>query len=311
MTKYILKRLILIIPIMIGVSFIVYFIMSLTPNFSNPALIKLGLDATPEQLAEMNKKLGADKPFFPRYIAYMLGVVRGDFGVSYSTTLNVSGEILRRAPITMTLAAISLLFSLFVGVPIGIWSAIRQYKLSDYVIRVISMLLTAIPSFCMGLGLLLIFALKYRILPANGIQTWKGFILPGLSLSLVAVGSMIRMTRSTMLEVIRQDYIRTARAKGQTEGKIIWKHELRNALIPIITVAGITFGRELGGAVIIESVFAVPGLGTYILSGVNNRDLPCVLGAVIILSLAFSVINLIVDIIYTFVDPRIKSQFGR
>lgn len=311
MTKYILKRLLWIIPIMIGVSFIVYFIMSLTPNFSNPALIKLGLDATPEQLAEMNKKLGADKPFFPRYVSYMAGVVRGDFGVSYSTTLNVSGEILRRAPITMTLAAIALLFSLFVGVPIGIWSAIRQYKLSDYVIRVVSMLLTAIPSFCMGLGFLLIFALRLRILPANGIATWKGFILPGLSLSLVAVGSMIRMTRSTMLEVIRQDYVRTARAKGQTEGKIIWMHELRNALIPIVTVAGIQFGRELGGAVIIESVFAIPGLGTYILSGVNNRDLPCVLGAVIILSLAFSVINLIVDIIYTFVDPRIKSQFGR
>lgn len=311
MAKYILKRLLWIIPIMIGVSFIVYFIMSLTPNFDNPALVKLGLDATPEQLAEMNKKLGADKSFFPRYFSYMAGVVRGNFGVSYSTTLDVSGEILRRAPITMTLAAIALLFSLFVGVPIGIWSAIRQYHLSDYVIRVVSMLLTAIPSFCMGLGLLLLFALKYRILPANGIATWKGFILPGLSLSLVAVGSMIRMTRSTMLEVIRQDYVRTARAKGQTEGKIIWMHELRNALIPIVTVAGIQFGRELGGAVIIESVFAVPGLGTYILSGVNNRDLPCVLGAVIILSLAFSVINLLVDIIYTFVDPRIKSQFGR
>ena len=300
----------LIIPIMFGVSFIVYFIMSLTPNFDNPAFIRLGIEATPEQLAEMNQKLGADKPFFPRYFSYMAGVLHGDFGVSYQTTLNVSDEIINRFPVTMTLATISLLFSLLVGVPIGIWSAIRQYKLSDYVIRVISMILTAIPSFCMGLGLLLVFALKYRILPANGIQTWQGFILPGLSLSLVAVGSMIRMTRSTMLEVIRQDYVRTARAKGQTEGQIVRKHELRNAMIPIITVAGIQFGRQLGGAVIIESVFAIPGLGTYILSGVNNRDLPVVLGSVIMLSFAFSVVNLIVDIIYTFVDPRVKSLYA-
>ena len=308
MGKYILKRLLLMIPIMIGVSFLVYLIMSFTPNFDNPARIVLGLEATDEAVAQLNSQFGADKPFFPRYLTYMWNVIHGDFGVSYRTRLGVSAEIFRRFPITMALAAISILFSLFVGVPIGIWSAIRQYKPSDYIIRVISMLLTAIPSFCLGLSLLLIFALRLRVLPANGIKTWKGFILPGLSLALVSVGGMIRMTRSTMLEVIRQDYVRTARAKGQTEQKIIVRHELRNALIPIVTIAGLTFGRELGGATIIENVFAVPGLGQYILSAVNNRDLPCVLGAVIILSLAFSLINLLVDIVYSFIDPRIKSS---
>ena len=310
MAKYILKRLLLMIPIMLGVSFLVYSIMALTPGFSNPGRIVLGLEATDEAVEQLNKQLGAVKPFFPRYFSYMWGVIHGNFGVSYRTKLGVSAEIFRRFPITMTIAAISVLFSLFVGVPIGILSAIRQYKPSDYIIRVISMLLTAIPSFCLGLGFLLIFALRLRILPANGIKTWKGFVLPGLSLALVSVGSMIRMTRSTMLEVIRQDYVRTARAKGQTEQKITVRHELRNAMIPIVTVAGLNFGRELGGATIIENVFAVPGLGTYILSAVNNRDLPCVLGAVILLSLTFSLINLLVDLLYSFIDPRIKSQIS-
>ncbi|MBQ6510013.1 MAG: ABC transporter permease [Flexilinea sp.] len=310
MGKYILRRVLLMIPIMLGVSFLVYTIMSVTPGFQNPGRIVLGIDATDEAVRQLNTQLGADKPFFPRYFSYMWGVLHGDFGISYRTRLNVSAEIIRRFPITMTLAAISVLFSMFVGVPIGIWSAIRQYKPSDYIIRVISMLLTAIPSFCLGLGFLLIFALKLRILPANGIKTWKGFIMPGLSLALVSVGSMIRMTRSTMLEVIRQDYVRTARAKGQTEQKIVVRHELRNAMIPIVTVAGLNFGRELGGATIIENVFAVPGLGTYILSGVNNRDLPCILGAVILLSLTFSMINLLVDILYSFIDPRIKTQIS-
>ena len=299
------------IPIMIGVSFLVYFIMSLTPGFDNPALNILGIDASKEALAEMNALLGADKPFFTRYFNYMLGVLKGDFGLSYRTTLSVSDEILHRFPITMVLAAFSVLFSLLVGVPVGIVSAVKQYHLTDYISRFIAMLLTAIPSFCLGLGFLLVFVLKLKLLPANGIDTWKGFILPCLSLALVEMGGMIRMTRSTMLEVIRQDYIRTARAKGQTERKIITLHELRNAMIPIVTVAGLNFGRQLGGAVIVESVFAIPGLGSYVLSAVNNRDLPAVLGSVILLSLSFSLINLIVDVVYSYIDPRIKSQYAR
>lgn len=299
------------IPIMIGVSFLVYYIMSLTPGFDNPALTILGMDASHESLDALNAKLGADKPFFERYFKYMIGVIQGNFGVSYRTQLSVSGEILNRFPVTMILAIFSVLFSLLVGVPVGIVSAIRQYHITDYTSRFIAMLLTAIPSFCLGLSFLLIFVLKLKLLPPNGIDSLKGFILPCFSLALVEMGGMIRMTRSTMLEVIRQDYIRTARAKGQTERKIIYMHELRNALIPIVTVAGLNFGRQLGGAIIIESVFAVPGLGSYVLSAVNNRDLPAILGAVILLSLSFSIINLIVDIVYSFIDPRIKSQYAR
>lgn len=311
MAKYIIRRLLLMIPIMLGVSFIVYSIMACTPNFDNPGRIMLGIEATEEAVAEFNAMFGADKPFFERYFCYIADLLQGDLGTSYRTKMGVAEEIMRRFPVTLALTTISMAISLFIGVPIGILSAVRQYKPSDYVIRTVSMLLTAIPSFCLGLGLLLVFALQLRLLPSNGIDSWKSFILPGLSLGLVSIGGMIRMTRSTMLEVIRQDYVRTARAKGQTEGKIIWRHELRNALIPVVTVAGSTFARELGGAVIIENVFAVPGLGSYILSAVNNRDLPCVLSAVIMLSLTSSLINLLVDIVYTFIDPRIKSQYAR
>jgi peptide/nickel transport system permease protein len=309
MTRYILKRIILMIPILIGASFLVYFIMSLTPGFDNPGRIILGMDAQPEAVEKLNSLFGADKPFFERFLRYIGGIMRGGFGLSYRTQQSVSGEILRRFPATLTLALSSIIFSLLVGIPIGIISAVRQYRLSDYISRVVSMVMTAIPSFWLGLMLLLLFGLKLKWFPTSGIERWQGFVLPSLSLSIISMGMMIRMTRSAMLEVVRQDYIRTARAKGMKESAVIIKHALRNARSPVITVAGVTFGTQLGGAVIIETVFAVPGLGTYILSAVNNRDLPCVLGAVILLASAFSIINLSVDIAYTFVDPRIKSLY--
>jgi peptide/nickel transport system permease protein len=299
------------IPITIGVSFLVYSIMAITPGFNDPGRIALGIDAPADAVDKLNKLFGADKPFLKRYVHYVGGIVRGDFGLSYRTQQSVSREILRRFPTTFTLAVWSIIISLLVGVPIGVLSAMKQYSLSDYVSRVISMLMTAIPSFWLGLMLLLLFGLKLRLLPTSGVETWRNFILPSTSLSIVTMGLMIRMTRSAMLEVVRQDYIRTARAKGLKESKIIVSHALKNALIPVITVAGTNFGTQLGGAVIIESVFAVPGLGTYILSAVNNRDLPCVLGSVILLAVAFSFINLMVDISYTFIDPRIKTLYSK
>lgn len=309
MAKYFLRRILLMIPIMLGVSLIVYIIMSFTPNFDNPGRLVLGMEASEEAVRDFNEKMGADKSFSERYINYIGNVFRGDFGVSYRSGLSIGQDLLKRFPITLTIALISILLSLVIGVPVGILSAVRQYKLSDYFTRVVSMMMTAIPSFWLGLMFLLLFALKLKWFHAGGIDDWSSYVLPSVSLSVITMGLMIRMTRSTMLEVIRQDYIRTARSKGLTERRIIFKHALRNALIPIITVAGNNFGNQLGGAVIIESVFAVPGVGTYILTGVNTRDMPCVLGSVLLLSLAFSLINLLVDIAYTFVDPRIKAQY--
>ena len=310
MTRYIIKRMLLLIPIIIGVSFLVYCIMSLTPGFNDPGRILLGMDATQEAVERVNRLFGADKPFFTRYFNYMGGIVQGDFGLSYRTQQSVTSEILRRFPVTLRVTLLSIFLSIIIGIPIGVISAVRQYYLIDYISRVISMMMTAIPSFWLGLVFLLLFSLHLGWLPSSGIQSWQGYILPSLSLSIVSMGLMIRITRSSMLEVVRQDYIRTARAKGMREGSIIMRHGLRNALIPVVTVAGTTFGTQLGGAVIIESVFAVPGLGTYILAAVNNRDLPCVLGAVILLAASFGLINLAVYIIYTFIDPRIKGMYA-
>jgi len=309
--RYVGKRLLLMIPIIVGVSFLVYSIMSLTPGFNDPARIVLGMDASKDAVDNLNAVLGADKPFFSRYLTYVSRVVQGDFGLSYRTQQPVTREILRRFPTTLRLAVISVLISLLVGIPLGIISAVKQYKLVDNVSRVIAMIMTAIPSFWLGLMMLLFFSLELRWLPSSGISGWKSYILPASSLSIVTMGLMIRITRSAMLEVIRQDYIRTARSKGLQEKKVIFKHALKNALIPVITVAGTNFGAQLGGAVIIEAVFAIPGLGQYILNAVNMRDLPGVLGSVILLAVTFSFINLVVDVIYSFVDPRIKTVYAK
>ena len=299
------------IPILIGVSFLVYFIMSLTPGFDDPARIVLGMDATQDAVDNLNATFGANKPFFIRYFDYVIHAVQGDLGISYRTKLPVAQEIIRRFPVTLKISLISIILSLLIGIPIGILSAVKQYTALDNVSRVTAMLMTAIPSFWLGLMLLLLFSLKLRWLPSSGVATWDGYILPSISLSIITMGLMIRMTRSTMLEVIRQDYIRTARSKGVPEQSVIFKHALKNALIPVITVAGTNFGAQLGGAVIIEAVFAVPGVGQYILNAVNTRDLPGVLGSVILLAITFSMINLLVDIIYSFIDPRIKSIYAK
>ena len=300
----------MMIPVILGVSFLVYFIMSLTPGFDDPARIMLGMEASDEAVESLNQYFGADKPFFQRYFNYLGGLLRGDFGISYSTQLSISGEIMRRYPTTLRLALFACLLSFCIGVPIGIITAVRQYSLTDYITRVFAMLMTAIPGFWLGIMLILLFGLHLGLLPVSGIATWRGFILPSLSLSIITMGTLIRITRSAMLEVVRQDYIRTARAKGQKEHKIIIHHALKNALIPVITVAGTTFGMLLGGAVITESVFALPGLGTYTLAAIGRRDLPCVLGAAILLAASFSLINLAVDLTYVFIDPRIKSQYA-
>lgn len=310
MAKYILKRLLLMIPIIIGVSFLVFFIMSLTPGFDDPARIILGMDASKEAVENLNTMFGANKPFFIRYFDYISDAIQGDFGVSYRTQQPVAQEIMRRFPTTLKISLISIILSLIIGIPLGIVSAVKQYTATDYFSRLISMLMTAIPSFWLGLMLLLLFSLQLRWLPSSGVDTWKGYILPSVSLSIISMGLMIRMTRSTMLEVIRQDYIRTARSKGVPEKTVVFKHALRNALIPVVTVAGTNFGAQLGGAVIIEAVFAVPGVGQYVLNAVNTRDLPGVLSSVILLAVTFSLINLTVDVIYSFIDPRIKSIHG-
>lgn len=309
MTKYILKRLAMMVLVVLGISFIVFTIMSLTPG--NAAQMILGQSASPEQIAKLEAELGLDQPFFTRFFSFWKGVLQGDFGKSYQTKLPVFDEILARFPTTLKLATFAMLIATLIGVPVGVISAVRQYSIVDGVSMVIAMLFASVPSFVMGLLLQLEFSLNLRWLPATGVASWQSYILPAFTLSASTMATLTRMTRSTMLEAIRQDYIRTARAKGATEGAVVLRHALRNALLPIVTVIGVDFGYLLGGTVIIESVFSLPGLGTLMITSIRMKDTPVVMAAVMFVTIAYSLVNLAVDIIYAFIDPRVKSQYAR
>lgn len=309
MTKYILKRLAMMVLVVLGISFIVFTIMSLTPG--NAAQMILGQSASPEQIAKLEAELGLDQPFFTRFFSFWKGVLQGDFGKSYQTKLPVFDEILARFPTTLKLATFAMLIATLIGVPVGVISAVRQYSIVDGVSMVIAMLFASVPSFVMGLLLQLEFALNLRWLPATGVASWQSYILPAFTLSASTMATLTRMTRSTMLEAIRQDYIRTARAKGATEGAVVLRHALRNALLPIVTVIGVDFGYLLGGTVIIESVFSLPGLGTLMITSIRMKDTPVVMAAVMFVTIAYSLVNLAVDIIYAFIDPRVKSQYAK
>ena len=307
MGKYVIKRLLLLIPILLGVSFIIFTIMNMIPG--DVASLVLGDNAPLSARQELTRELGLDKPFWLRYVDYVWNAVHGNFGLSYRTRTPVFTEIFSRFPTTMKLAAGAMLLSVAIGVPLGILSAVKQYSALDVINSVTAMFFSSIPAFWLGLLSILLFALKLGWLPSNGADTMKSFILPIVTLALPGAAEILRLTRSTMLEVIRQDYITTAEAKGQTELKIIIFHALKNALIPVITTIGIQFGHLLGGAVLTESIFAVPGVGKMMVDAIKARNYPVVQGGVLMVALTFSLVNLAVDILYAFVDPRIRSQY--
>lgn len=307
MIKFIIKRLLALIPVIIGVTFMVYFIMSLAPG--DPALLLLGDDATPEQIADLRAEMGLDKPFIVQYGRYMLHLVQGDMGTSYKTKNAVSKEVFSRFPNTLVLAGFSTLVSIVLALPLGVFAAVKQNSLFDTVSMVVALLGVSIPIFWFGLLLILFFALKLGWFPVSGFNGIKSLFLPGLALAFQHMAAIARTTRSSMLETIRQDYIRTVRAKGLPENKVITRHALKNALIPTITVIGLQIGGMMGGSVLTESVFAWPGIGRLMISSIQGRDTPMVLGCILMFSITFSIINLIVDIVYGFVDPRIKAQY--
>lgn len=309
MVKYILNRLFMMIFVVLGISFIIFLIMNLTPG--NPAQLILGQSATTENIAKLEAELGLNQPLLVRYFNFVINALKLDFGVSYQTRLPVFEEIMVRFPVTFKLSSIAMVLATLVGIPIGVVSAVRQYSITDTVSMITAMLFASIPSFVMGLVLMLVFSLNLKWFPATGIDSWKSFVLPSLTLSTATMATLVRMTRSTMLEVIKQDYIRTSRAKGAKEKSVILRHALRNAMLPIITVIGVDFGYLLGGTVVIESVFAISGLGTLLINAIRMKDTPSVMAVVMFVTLAYSFVNLIVDIIYAFIDPRIKSQYVR
>ena len=307
MHKYVLKRILLLIPVLLGVSLLVFAIMSLTPG--DPAQLILGENAPKEAVLKLREEMGLNDPFFMQYFRFVKNAIMGDFGRSYTTGREVFGEIFARFPNTLILAVIGIIISVCIGIPIGIISATRQYSFLDSFSMVIALLGVSMPVFWLGLMLILTFSVKLGWLPSGGFDGLKSIILAAVTLGVGSAAIITRMTRSSMLEVIRQDYIRTARAKGVAEKVVINKHALKNALIPIITVVGLQFGHLLGGAVLTESVYSWPGVGRLMVDAIRQKDTPTVLAAVVFLAAAFSVVNLLVDILYAYVDPRIKSQY--
>ena len=301
--KYALKRLLMLIPVIVCVTFFLFLILSYSSQ--NLAYQLLGEDATEAQIAAKEAEMGLDKPILVRYGEYMLGVVKMDFGKSWINGEDVLARFSNRLPNTLRLSALAMLFAISVGVPLGIGSAIKQYSLLDYGSMFVAMLLFSMPAFWLGTMCQILFCLTLHWLPTSGADSWMDFILPMLILGANTMATMIRMSRTSMLDVIRQDYIRTARAKGASSGKVILHHALRNSLIPVVTQIGVSFAGTIAGAVVTENIFAIPGVGTLLINAVKARDVPVVLGTVIFVAIIVGVINLIVDLFCAVIDPRI------
>lgn len=310
MKKYIFKRILVLIPTVLAVSFLVFTLMYFAPN--DPASIILPAGATQAEVDALNESLGFNKPFLVRYWDWVSNLIFSfDFGDSYMTRQPVADEILKRLPISVCLAFLGITGSTCIGVPLGVLSAVKQNKLIGQLPSVICIILAAFPSFWVGMLLMFWFSYKWMLLPTFGVDTMAGYVLPACSIAFVYAAAQMRHTRSSMLETIRQDYIRTARAKGATEAVAIWKHALRNALLPTVTIIGGNFGLVIGSAIVNESLFSIPGLGTYIINSINNRDVPAVLGAVTVLAAIYCAILLAVDLLYAVIDPRVKARYSR
>lgn len=303
MIIFLFKRLLQTIPVIIGVTIVVFLIMQMVPGDS--AQILAGEGASKQAIEDLRKEYGLDKPVHVQYVDYMKDVVRGDLGVSLKSNQPVYDEIMTRLPITVELAIYSTIITVILGVIAGIVSAVRPNSTSDITVMVVALLGISFPSFFLGLLLMYVFSVELQWLPVAGWESVKHMILPTFALGASGAAIVARMTRSSMLEVVRQDYIRTAKAKGLSYYLVIYKHALRNALIPVITVVGLQFGALLGGTVLIESVFAINGLGRLIVESIRMRDLPMVQGGVLVASLVFVIVNLFVDILYKFFNKRI------
>ncbi len=308
MIKYVIKRILLLIPIMLGVSFIVFGLLYMAPG--DPARNILGPQASEETVQQLREDMGLNDPFLVQFGRYVGNIVtKGDLGKSYTTKMPVAQEILGRAGFTVRLAFCATLVAVIFGIPIGIISAIKQYSLFDNITMIFALIGISMPVFWLGLLLILLFSVNLGWLPSSGFDTPLKMILPSLALGSQSISVITRMTRSSMLEVIRKDYIRTARSKGQREKNVIWQHALGNALIPIITIVGIQFGQLMGGALMTEVIFSIPGIGRLMVDAIKMQDAPMVLGCVLFVAVDFALVNLIVDLLYTYVDPRIKSKY--
>lgn len=314
MTRYILNRVIQMVPVLLGVLVAVFLMLKLTPG--DPASALLGVQATPDELARVRHALGLDRPWHVQFGIWFLNAVQGDLGTSYISKKPVSELLLTRLPVTLELTVVSMILATLVAIPAGIISAARRYSWVDYLITSLALFGVSMPSFWFAILLILLFSLTLGWLPASGYVAWergvwlhlRSLIMPSMALGLFLIGSLVRFSRASMIETLVQDYIRTARAKGLANSLILTRHALKNALIPTVTVLGIQFGALLGGAIIIETIFAFPGIGTMTLTAVNQRDFPVVQGATLVVAIAFTLSNLLVDVLYTWLNPRIRYE---
>jgi peptide/nickel transport system permease protein/oligopeptide transport system permease protein len=304
MHNYLIKRLLSTIPVLIGISLLLFFMLRMLPG--DPAQVLAGQMATPEEIENIRHQLGLDRPVYEQYVIYLSHLVRLDLGRSARTQNPVIDEIWARLPNTLLLAVVAIALACLFGIPAGIISAVRPYSWIDYLVTLSALFGISMPVFWLGLMLVVLFAIILHWLPAGGTGSWQHVILPSITLAAFVVAFIARMTRSTMLETLTQDFTTTARSKGLTETVVVVKHALKNALIPIITVVGLQFGFLLGGAVLTETVFAWPGLGRLLYDSISARDYPVIQGTILIFGLLYILVNLMVDLIYAFVDPRIR-----
>lgn len=315
MSPYILKRLAAVVPVLLGLSIIVFLVMALIPG--DPATAILGSYATPENVERINRDLGLDKSLLQQYLIWIGNILQGDLGRSYILNRPVVAEVFERFGATLILAGTALVLCSVIGLLAGIVSAVRQYGWADRIITFVVLAGISMPSFWLGLLLILLFAVHWRILPASGMYAVYGggdlpdllyhLVLPAFTLAVVAAGVIARLTRGAMLEVLRQDFIRTARAKGVSENRVIYGHAFRAAIVSVIPVIGIQAGFVLGGAVYIETVFQWPGIGAMLVKAISTRDIPLVQGGVLVVAASYVLFNLLADVIQTLLDPRIRT----
>jgi len=314
MAPYLLKRTLILFLTLLLVSIVIFAVLLVIP--SDPAQIILGIHATPETLQTLRHRLGLDRPAIFQYLSYMKNVVMGDLGRSITYDVSVSSMIFSRLLVTIPLAILSMIFAILLSIPMGVYSSLHRNRVGDYGIMVFSQVGLAVPAFWAGILLILLFAVTLHWLPAGGFQPWQvdpmralsSLFLPALSLGMVRAAVLTRMTRSSMLEVLGEDYIRTARSKGLPKRRVVYKHAFRNAIIPVVTIVGLQAGDLLAGAIIIENVFHLPGLGRLVFEAIGQRDLPVIQGVVLLIAMMIVVINFAMDVAYRYLDPRIRYE---
>jgi peptide/nickel transport system permease protein len=314
MATYLLKRFFILLVTLILVSMVIFAVLMVIP--SDPAQIILGIHATPENLQALRHKLGLDRSVIVQYLSYIKNVTMGDLGRSITYDVPISSLIFARLQVTVPLAILSMIFAVLLSIPMGIYSSLHRNRVGDYGIMVFSQIGLAVPAFWAGILLILLFAVTLHWFPAGGFQNWlidpmkalKSLLLPALSLGFVRAAVLTRMTRSSMLEVLGEDYIRTARSKGLPQRTVIYKHAFRNAIVPVITIIGLQAGDLLAGAIIIENVFHLPGIGRLVFEAIGQRDLPVIQGIVLFIATMIVAINFVIDVAYRYLDPRIRYE---